>query len=60
MIRKNYNKPNIKVFNIKSSDLLAGSCDHNKCNATDEGKNCECGIGCTCHEHNKQEDIWDY
>lgn len=55
----NYNKPNIKVFSIESPDLLAGSCNHDKCNATDEGGNCECGIGCTCHEHNKQEDTWE-
>lgn len=62
-MKRNYVKPEIEKVELDSAPLLSGSCSHDKCNATDEGRNCECGTGCPCHIHSmfESEDnfIWE-
>lgn len=50
-MKRNYVKPEVEEIEFDSTPILAGSCSHDKCNATDEGSKCECGTGCPCHNH---------
>lgn len=54
-MKRNYIKPKIEEIEFSIVPILAGSCNHDNCNATDEGSNCECGTSCSCHTHSTLE-----
>lgn len=62
-MKRNYVKPKAEEIEFAPTPILAGSCSHDKCNATDEGRNCECGTGCPCHIHpafeSLRNSIWE-
>ena len=55
---KKYVSPQINEVKVEMNSILSGSCNHDKCYATDGGANCPCGSGnCHCHDHNVR-DAW--